>query len=85
MLIRRDGLLASPFPMAHDIVKLMSTKYPSSNGSVNLNPIQQHEAMKKEMAEKQQAELLAQAVGSAGKNVEWVARGWLTVNNSVGS
>jgi hypothetical protein len=79
MLIRRDGLMAQPYPMGHNFVKLMSANMPPTAG-YTMNPLQQREAMQKEYVEKRKAELLAKASGNSGsEEVKLVARKWLTV------
>ncbi|EWZ92749.1 hypothetical protein FOWG_05779 [Fusarium oxysporum f. sp. lycopersici MN25] len=76
MLIRRDGLMASPYPASYNFEKLLSSKTAPAMAGYSLNPIQQHEAMQKERAEKQKTELLSKARGSLPNN-ERVADGLL--------
>lgn len=80
MLIRRDGLMAQPYPMGHNFVKLMSAKMPPTSG-YTMNPLQQREAMQKEYVERRKAELLDKASGgsSSPEEVKSVAQKWLTV------
>ncbi|KAH8904583.1 hypothetical protein BR93DRAFT_970520 [Coniochaeta sp. PMI_546] len=80
MLIRRDGLMAQPYPMGHNFVKLMSAKMPPTSG-YTMNPLQQREAMQQEYIEKRKAELLDKASGgsSSPEEVKSVAQKWLTV------
>ncbi|CAJ2508574.1 Uu.00g136000.m01.CDS01 [Anthostomella pinea] len=79
MLIRRDGLMASPYGAAHNFEKLLSTarSAPPTAGYA-MNPLQQREAMQKEHFEKQKADLLAKAA-SGDKDSQWAAQKWLTV------
>lgn len=76
MLIRRDGLMANPYPASYNFEKLLSSKTAPAMAGYSLNPIQQHEAMQKERAEKQKTELLSKARGSLPNN-ERVADGLL--------
>lgn len=70
MLIRRDGLMAEPYPMAHNFVKLMSARYvPPSNGHT-MSPMHQREATpKKQQFEGNRKELLPKASNVAGPRV----------------
>lgn len=56
MLIRRDGLMAEPYPMAHNFVKLMSARYvPPAPGSAQQRdavPDKQPDGNKKELLPK---------------------------------
>lgn len=81
MLIHRDGLLARPFPMAHNFQKILAlaTRVPGSGpgygaaaatstaaaAGYNLSPFQQREMMVREEMEKRRAELIAKATGQA--------------------
>lgn len=69
MLIRRDGLMAQPYPNAQDFEKLLSTarKSPPVMSGYSLNPIQERERMQQEFMELKKKELLAKATGSARK------------------
>lgn len=80
MLIRRDGLMASPYPMAHDFEKLLSARQtaPPTTG-FSMNPFQQREAMHKEHIEQQKQELLKKALASNNQQTNWVASKWLAV------
>jgi hypothetical protein len=79
MLIRRDGLMAQPYPMAHNFEKLVSARFAPPTTGYSMNPLQQREAMQKERVSQEKAELLQKAVGTAGQAGEWVAKTWLTV------
>lgn len=79
MLIRRDGLMAQPYPMAHNFVKLMSARYAPPTAGYTMNPLQQREAMMKEQFESKRKELLQNASNNAGPGVEYVAKSWLSV------
>ncbi|GJC77758.1 white-opaque regulator 2 [Colletotrichum liriopes] len=79
MLIRRDGLMAQPYPQAHNFEKLLSARFAPPSAGYSMNPLQQREAMQKEFVEKNKAELLAKATGTAGQAGQWVAQNWLTV------
>lgn len=69
MLIRRDGLMAEPYPMAHNFVKLMSARYvPPASGST-MGPVQQREAMAEKQPEGNKKELLPKAPNDAGPGV----------------
>ncbi|KAK4228154.1 hypothetical protein QBC38DRAFT_389365 [Podospora fimiseda] len=69
MLIRRDGLLAKPYPMAHDFEKLIlgsgARDGPPVLSGYKLNPLQQREVMIMEEKEKGKNELVKKAVGGA--------------------
>jgi len=79
MLIRRDGLMAQPYPMAHNFVKLMSARYAPPTAGYTMNPLQQREAMMKEQFESKRKELLQSATNNTGGGVEYVAKSWLSV------
>lgn len=79
MLIRRDGLMAQPYPMAHNFVKLMSARYAPPTAGYTMNPLQQREAMMKEQFESKRKELLQNASNNAGPGVEYVAKSMLSV------
>ncbi|SPJ74819.1 related to negative acting factor [Fusarium torulosum] len=64
MLIRRDGLMASPYPGSYNFEKLLSSKTAPAMAGYSLNPIQQHEAMQKERIDRQKTELLSKARGT---------------------
>ena len=70
MLIRRDGLMNEPYPMAHDFVKLMSARYlPTAAGSSagsSATPAPPRDAASKKQFEGNQKELLPKAPSSAG-------------------
>lgn len=69
MLIRRDGLMAQPYPDAQDFQRLLSSarKLPPVVPGYSLNPIQERERMQMEFMEMKKKELLAKATGAAGK------------------
>ncbi|KAK1774050.1 hypothetical protein QBC45DRAFT_426145 [Copromyces sp. CBS 386.78] len=69
MLIRRDGLMAQPYPNAQDFQRLLSSarKSPPVMSGYSLNPIQERERMQMEFMELKKKELLAKATGAAGK------------------
>jgi hypothetical protein len=50
MLIRRDGLMATPYGTGHDILKVLSAKASAAGPSAGYtpNPLQQHEAKHRE-------------------------------------
>lgn len=78
MLIRRDGLMANPYPSApNDFEKLLSARTASPQAGYDMNPLQQREAMQKAHLERQKSELLDTAVGASRKGDEWTARSWL--------
>lgn len=81
MLIRRDGLMAQPYPVTqnHNFVKLMSARCAPPTTGYTMNPLQQREAMQREQFENKRTELLSKASNNAGPGVEYVARGWLSV------
>ncbi|KAK0610468.1 hypothetical protein B0T17DRAFT_620944 [Bombardia bombarda] len=61
MLIRRDGLIAQPYPIAHNFEKLLSARQAPPAASYTMNPLQQRETMQKEHFERKRSELLAKA------------------------
>ena len=79
MLIRRDGLMAQPYPMAHNFEKLLSARAAPPTAGYAMNPLQQREAMQKEYFEQRKTELLAKASGDSGPSGQWVAQKMLTV------
>lgn len=78
MLIRRDGLMANPYPTGHNFEKLLSARNAKPTPGYSMNPLQQREAMQKAQVEKQKAELLTKVVGT-GKLDEWTAKTWLAL------
>lgn len=58
MLIRRDGLMAEPYPMAHNFVRLMSAKYLPPPAGDSMSPLQQRDATPKKPLEANKKELL---------------------------
>ncbi|KUI58198.1 White-opaque regulator 1 [Cytospora mali] len=70
MLIRRDGLMAEPYPMAHNFVRLLSARYvPPTTGST-MSPLHQREAMPdKQQPEGNKKELLPKTSNNAGPGV----------------
>ncbi|KAJ4255036.1 hypothetical protein NW762_009840 [Fusarium torreyae] len=80
MLIRRDGLMASPYPGSYNFEKLLSAKTAPAMAGYTLNPIQQQEAMQKERVERHKAELLSKASGTLHHD-ERVADGLLQFNH----
>ncbi|UNI17361.1 hypothetical protein JDV02_003707 [Purpureocillium takamizusanense] len=82
MLIRRDGLVANPFPQAHDFQKLLSGRLsPAAAGAGANDPLHQREAMQRETIQRQTAELVSKAMGTSGKIDEWTAKTWLQLQN----
>ena len=79
MLIRRDGLMAQPYPMAHNFEKLLSARSAPPTAGYTMNPLQQREAMLKQQFEERRAELLAKASGDTGPSGQWVAQKMLSV------
>jgi hypothetical protein len=49
MLIRRDGLMAAPYPMAHNFEKLLSAKYATSPVSLPIHTVQQRESLQRDL------------------------------------
>ncbi|PNY25432.1 White-opaque regulator 1 [Tolypocladium capitatum] len=81
MLIRRDGLLASPYPQAEDFEKLLSAKTAPPSAAYATDPMQQREAMQRETIQRQTAELVSKAMGTSGKIDEWTAKTWLQLQH----
>ena len=79
MLIRRDGLVAQPYPMAHNFERLLSARDGPPTAGYTMNPLQQREEMQKKIVEQRRADLIAKAVGKAGEDGEKVATKWLRV------
>ena len=82
MLIRRDGLVAQPYPQAGNFAKLLTSARhgPPVAAGYALNPLQQREAMLKEKFERSRDELLDKAAGGAtDESVKRVAKKWLSV------
>lgn len=80
MLIRRDGLMAQPYPMAHNFELLLSSaRHEAPAPGYALNPLQQREAMQQEDLEKRRAELLANVTGQANESAVYVAKKMLSV------
>ncbi|PHH81230.1 hypothetical protein CDD83_3636 [Cordyceps sp. RAO-2017] len=81
MLIRRDGLVSSPYPQPQDFEKLLSAKMAPPAVGHTLNPLQQREAMQRETIQRQTAELVSKAMGTSGKVDEWTAKTWLQLQH----
>lgn len=79
MLIRRDGLMAQPYPVTQNFVKLMSARCAPPSSGYTMNPLQQREAMIKQQFDTNRTELLQKASNNAGPGVEFVAKSWLSV------
>ncbi|KAK3384787.1 hypothetical protein B0H63DRAFT_395492 [Podospora didyma] len=82
MLIRRDGLVAQPYPQADNFAKMLTSARhaPPVAAGYALNPLQQREAMLKEKFEQSRDELLDKAAGGAtNESVKSVAKKWLSV------
>lgn len=80
MMIRRDGLMASPYGAAHNFEKLTSARTTAPTPGYTMNPLQQREAMHKEQFDQRRADLLAKAAGpTTSHETQWVAQSWLTV------
>lgn len=79
MLIRRDGLMANPYPMAHNFEKLLSARSGPPSAGYTMNPFQQREAMQKEYLEQKKQELVKKAMASGNSQTNWVASKWLAV------
>jgi hypothetical protein len=58
MFIRRDGLMAAPYPQANDFEKLLSARM-LADPQVGLDT-KQREAIQRQMHEQRKAELLSQ-------------------------
>ncbi|ORY60890.1 uncharacterized protein BCR38DRAFT_48670 [Pseudomassariella vexata] len=84
MLIRRDGLMASPYGAAQNFEKLLNARYAPPSAGYSMNPLQQREAMQKEYFEQRKAELITKASGSqtAGPETRWAAQQWLTLSDA---
>ncbi|KAK7428685.1 hypothetical protein QQZ08_004779 [Neonectria magnoliae] len=81
MLIRRDGLMANPYPMAHNFEKLLSARAAPPSAGYTMNPIQQREAMQKAQFDKDRTDLLIKAMGTSGQLDEKTVDNWLQVRN----
>ncbi len=80
MLIRRDGLMALPYPgIAHNFEKLLSARQAPPTAGYSMNPLQQREAMQQESFKQRRTELLNKAAGSAGETGQFVAKKLLSV------
>lgn len=75
MLIRRDGLMAQPYPMAHNFEMILSR----TQAAPIAGYLQQREVTQLEDVEKDRADLIAKATAAAGKSVTLVAKKWLSV------
>lgn len=82
MLIRRDGLMATPYPTGPNFEKLLSARIQPPSAGYKMNPIQQREAMQKELVERQKAELLSKAMGPSGQIDPTTANYFLHLNTS---
>ncbi|KAL8341318.1 hypothetical protein RB598_003319 [Gaeumannomyces tritici] len=80
MLIRRDGLVAQPYPNASNVEQLLSSARlaPPTSGYA-MNPLQQREAMQKRQYEDTRAEILTKATATAGQSGQWLAKKMLAV------
>ncbi|KAH7154842.1 hypothetical protein B0J13DRAFT_210924 [Dactylonectria estremocensis] len=82
MLIRRDGLMANPYPMAHNFEKLMSARSAPPTQGYSMNPIQQREAMQKAQLEREKTDLIIKAMGSDGQLDKKAVATWLQVRSA---
>ncbi|KLU84583.1 hypothetical protein MAPG_03623 [Magnaporthiopsis poae ATCC 64411] len=80
MLIRRDGLVAQPYPNASNVEQLLSSARlaPPTSGYA-MNPLQQREAMQKRQFEDTRADILTKATAAAGQSGQWLAQKMLAV------
>ncbi|PFH63046.1 hypothetical protein XA68_10087 [Ophiocordyceps unilateralis] len=81
MLIRRDGLVSTPYPHVQDFEKLLSSKIAASSASQSRNQTQEREARQRETIQRQTAELVGKAMGTSGRVDEWTAKTWLQLQN----
>lgn len=81
MLIRRDGLVSSPYPQAQDFEKLLSTEPAPSPAGLSMSPMEECEAIQKETMQRQTAELVSKAMGTSGRVDEWTAKTWLQLKH----
>ncbi|KAF7545656.1 hypothetical protein G7Z17_g9007 [Cylindrodendrum hubeiense] len=82
MLIRRDGLMANPYPMAHNFEKLVSARTAPPSEGYSMNPIQQREAMQKAQLDREKTDLVIKAMGSSGQLDEKAVATWLQVRSA---
>ncbi|KAH7015123.1 hypothetical protein EDB80DRAFT_326908 [Ilyonectria destructans] len=82
MLIRRDGLMANPYPMAHNFEKLVSARSAPPSEGYNMNPIQQREAMQKAQLDREKTDLVIKAMGSSGQLDEKAVASWLHLRSA---
>ena len=76
MHIRRDNLLAKPYPVAHNFERYLSTRaaYESTSSSeYPMDPFKQMEAMRKGFVDQKRAEMLSEAGGKGGEEGERIA------------
>jgi hypothetical protein len=80
MHIRRDNLLAKPYPIAHNFEKVLSTHTLHSGSSAEhaTDPLKQMEALRKGFIDQKKAELLTMATGKAGRSWRGVSLPWRT-------
>lgn len=83
MLIRRDGLMANPYPMGQNFEKLLSARTAPPTAGYSMNPIQQREAMMRDLTERQKAELMAKAMGTSGQVDERMVDNFLRIKNVI--
>lgn len=83
MMIRRDGLMASPYGAAHNFEKLTLARTTAPTPGYTMNPLQQRETMHKKQFEQRRTELLTMAAGpTTSHETQWVAQNWLTVRKT---
>ncbi|KAK6860996.1 hypothetical protein PG995_004632 [Apiospora arundinis] len=81
MMIRRDGLMASPYGAAHNFEKLTLARTTAPTPGYTMNPLQQRETMHKKQFEQRRTELLTMAAGpTTSHETQWVAQNWLTLS-----
>ena len=68
--------------MAQDFVHLLASKTAPLTAGYTMNPIQQREAMLKDLTDRQKAELMAKAMGTSGQIDEQMVDNWLRMKNT---
>ena len=77
MLIRRDGLLAAPYPMAYNFEKLLSAGCGPPTAGFNMNPLQQRGRVRNDYVDQKKEEIMKKPLACKDQQPNWVSKKWL--------
>ena len=79
MLIRRDGLLAAPYPMAYNFEKLLSAGCGPPTAGLNMGLFQQHGRVQNGHLEQRKEETTKKTLARKNERTDWGTGKWLVV------